>query len=116
MTTWSTPAYDGWATVAQAKADNAQLRPLPDAVVERLLAAAYESCRDFAPPVAVVDGVGTIPESYVRAQIMQADALRKAGLVGTGDNTGGDFPVTVYPLDWNVKQLLRPSTGTPGMW
>lgn len=116
MTDWTTPAYDGWATVAQAREQVKAFVAMPTEQVTSLLAAAYEQCRAFAPPVEVVDGAGVVPESYVRAQIQQADALRRAGYIGTGDQTGGDYPVTVYPLDWNIKALLRPTTGVPGMW
>lgn len=116
MTTWTTPAYDGWATLAQAREQDPQFAKMTDAEVTALLQAAYEQCSAFAPAIEVVDGVGEVPASYIKAQIMQAGALRKAPAVGSGDNTGGDFPVTVFPMDWTVKNLLRPATGVPGMW
>lgn len=116
MTTWTTPAYDGWATVAQARAQEPQFAKMPDEEVTALLQAAYEQCVAFAPPVEVVDGVGEVPASYIKAQIMQANALRRSNRVGTNDQVGSDFPVTVFPMDWTVKALLRPAQGIPGMW
>ncbi|PKQ22209.1 MAG: hypothetical protein CVT65_14520 [Actinobacteria bacterium HGW-Actinobacteria-5] len=68
-------------------------------------------CERFAPALAVD---APIPDNYVAAQVMQARALVRAGMVGSGDQAGGyGDTVTVFPMDWNVKNLLRPRKGRP---
>lgn len=63
-------------------------------------------CETFAPALAA--GVEA-PENYVAGQIMQARALAAAGHVGPADQAGGyGETVTVFPMDWTVKNLLRP--------
>lgn len=55
-----------------------------------------------------------VPENYVAAQVLQCRALVRAGVVGSGDQTGGyGETVTVFPMDWTVKALLRPRRGKP---
>jgi hypothetical protein len=40
---------------------------------------------------------------------MQARAVYNSVKAGSGDQVGPDgLTVTVYPMDWNVKNLLRP--------
>lgn len=63
-----------------------------------------------APPG---DGVPVVPEHYVAGQVLQTRALIRAGLAGGEDRTGVEEHVTVYPLDWTVKLLLRPRRGKP---
>lgn len=68
-------------------------------------------CEKFAPALAV-DAV--VPENYIAGQIMQARALVRAGIVGSGDQVGGyGETVAVFPMDWTVKNLLRPRRGRP---
>lgn len=67
-------------------------------------------CEEFAP--ALAEDV-PVPDNWVAAQIMQARALVRAGVVGAGDRMGVEEGVTVFPLDWTVKQLLRPRRGRP---
>ena len=68
-------------------------------------------CTRFAP--ALAEG-SAVPDNYVAAQVMQARALARAGIVGSGDQAGGyGDVVTVFPMDWNVKNLLRPKRGKP---
>lgn len=68
-------------------------------------------CERFAPVLAE-DAVA--PENYVAAQVLQARALLRAGIVGSGDQAGGyGETVTVFPMDWTVKNLLRPKKGRP---
>lgn len=70
-------------------------------------------CERFAP--ALTEGQSA-PENYVAAQCLQARALIRAGVVGDGDRTGmGPEQVAVFPMDWTVKNLLRPRRGRPGI-
>lgn len=65
----------------------------------------------FGPVLAEAD---VVPETYVAGQILQTRALVRAGYTGD-NNTAGSFEetVTVFPLDWTVKQLIRPKRGMP---
>lgn len=68
-------------------------------------------CADFAPELPVG---ADIPDNWAAAQVLQARALVRAGVVGSGDQLGGyGEAVTVYPMDWQVKNLLRPRRGRP---
>lgn len=72
-----------------------------------LLAVAQAQCEAFAPALAEGD---VVPERYRMAQAMQARALQRSGTVGSGDQFGAEgFTVTIWPMDWTVKALLRPA-------
>lgn len=76
-----------------------------------VLNVARTQCAEFAPTLGPDD---PIPDHYVAAQVMQARALVQAGIVGPGDQAGGyGDAVTVFPMDWAVKNLLRPRRGRP---
>lgn len=79
-----------------------------DEVAQFLLDAAHEQCVDFAPTAPAV-----IPANWKLAEMLQARALHRAGYVGSGNQSGSDFPVTIYPMDWTVQNLLRPKLGVP---
>jgi hypothetical protein len=103
-------ADDGWTTIDDARNEWADA-PQSDATLSRLLAAARTACLDFAP--ALADGAA-IPVGYQLAQLMQARAIWNATKTGGGDNLGAEgLTVTVFPLDWNIKALLRPKRGRP---
>lgn len=58
-------------------------------------------------------GSPVIPENYFLAIITQARNLKNAGVspVAGGEFDGSGYGVSVFPLDWTVKQLLRPERG-----
>lgn len=80
-----------------------------------LLDAAEVQCSTFA-------GVTELPVDlqeqgrYKMALLLQARSLQRSSVTGSGDQIGGDFPVTVFPMDWTVKSLLRPIPGCPGVF
>lgn len=78
---------------------------------EMFLASARAQCVAFAPaPTGTEDA--PVPQAYRLAQVMQARALWRSGKSGSNDQIGGDgFTVTVFPMDWTVKRLLRPQSG-----
>lgn len=77
--------------------------------VTALLASSREQCEAYAP--ALADDV-RIPNSWIHAQVLQARALYRAGMAGSNDQIGLDGQsVTVFPMDWTVKSLLRPKRG-----
>jgi len=83
--------------------------PVDEAVLASYLQAAYEQCVEYLPPVDLNPYPDPIPARFVQAQIMQARALFRSNVAGSGDTLGGDgLTVTVYPMDWTVKNLLRP--------
>lgn len=89
-----------WPNVAEVPADS----------IGRYLAAAARQCEEFAP--ALPAEPAPLPDGYHLAQAMQARALWRSGTVGGGDQYGGgEFTVTVFPMDWTVKALLRPKRG-----
>jgi len=71
-----------------------------------LLASAYAQCLAFAPELATG---AAVPDNYKLAQFFQTKALYRSQLAGSGDQIGADgMSVTVFPMDWTVKNLLRP--------
>ena len=85
--------------------------PQDSATVDRLLEAAYIQCSAYAPALAVG---APIPANYQLALIMQTRALWQSTVTDTQDGLGeGGFRVTVFPMDWTVKALLRPKRGVP---
>lgn len=88
--------------------------PEEKAELASLLLSAAEQCQEFAPAVDEDDPAFTFPESWRRAQVMQARALYRAGRAGADDQIGADgLTVTVWPMDRTVKALLRPRRGFP---
>lgn len=83
----------------------------PDELVTSL-ASAQVQCETFAPALALG---AEVPVNYLKAQAFQARALYRSTVVGSGDQ-GGEFTVTVFPMDWTVKNLLRPRRpGSPAI-
>jgi hypothetical protein len=96
---------DGWLTLEQARQMWPQA-PDDDVTLHMLLESAKVSCIAFAPVLA--EGAG-VPVNYRQAQFQQARSSWLAMASTTDSQVGGDeFTVTVFPLDWHVKQLLRP--------
>jgi hypothetical protein len=109
----------GWvdvdALVASASwAANAEPDDLADA-----LHAAYEECVLYGPldndrrrwtePDPSEPVPPAVPARFVRAQALQARAHLRAATTGTENTQGFDgVTVTVFPMDWKVKNLLRP--------
>jgi len=102
-----------WYTYDEAKGDWPDLPTGKEGA--DLLVAARIQCEAFAP--APEPGSRSIPETYRMAHLMQAKAIRQAQTTG-GSSTSGDLEaggqtVRVFPMDWQVKQLLRPTRGLP---
>lgn len=59
---------------------------------------------------------GAVPVRARHAQALQAKALVRSGAAGTDDTVGGfGETVTVFPMDWTVKRLLRPERRIGGI-
>lgn len=100
-----------WPTVAE----------VDPAALPSLLASARVQCEAFAPSLTTTLEDGSTvtaepPVNYLQAQALQARALYRAGVAGSGDTIGPDgLTVTVYPMDWTVKNLLRPRRAVPAI-
>lgn len=78
-----------------------------EAVLALYMGAAQQQCLDYLDRELEDDVV--IPDNWKLALIMQTRALWQATAVNPRDQIGeGEFQVTVYPMDWTVKNLLRP--------
>lgn len=89
--------------------------PSDENTLARYLSAAYGQCLDFLPQRRDEAGElqpvipDPVPDRLVLAQIMQARALYNGVITGRDDQMGeGSLGVTVFPMDWSVKNLLRP--------
>ena len=102
---------DGWHTLDTAR-DDWRDAPGFDAWLYELLWTARNDVIAFAPPLAANSRP---PLNYRRAQLMQARNLWNAGKVDPASGAVGEdtFVLRPFPLDWTVKQVLRPKRGVP---
>ena len=114
MATWHTveSARDEWPDAPSDYGDGG------DDSLSTLLAVSREAVVAYAPAVPVTDPPAdpdVIPDGYRAAQLMQARNVWNASKAsGSGDLDGGQFGIAVgFPLDWQVRQLIRPKTGKP---
>lgn len=103
---------DGWHTLDTAR-DDWRDAPGFDAWLYELLWTARNDVIAYAPALAADQRP---PLNYRRAQLMQARNLWNAGKVdpssgGIGSDT---FVLRPFPLDWTIKQVLRPKRAIPG--
>lgn len=99
---------DGWHTLETAREDWRDA-PVVDSWLYECLWTARNDVTTYAP---VLPAGQWPPINYRRAQIMQARNLWNAGKVdpSSGGDGEGSFILRPYPLDWVVKQVLRPKT------
>lgn len=99
------------ATLDDARALWPDAGPIPDATLQQLLEAAWETCEAFLPADAL-DAV-TPPRRYVHANVLHARDLWTS-YRREGDVVGFDtYAVRVRPLSDSVRALLRPQRGRP---
>lgn len=101
-------ALDGWYTLWEAREDWAQAPHLDHQAFE-LLQMAREQCLEYAP---LAEGAA-VPGRHRQAQLMQARNIWNSQKVdpATGGIDGESFVITPHPLDWMIKQILRPNRG-----
>lgn len=102
---------DGWHTLESAR-DDWRDAPGYDSWLYELLWSARQQVVAYGPKLA--EGAHP-PLNYLRAQLMQARNLWNAGKVdpasgGQGEDT---FVMRPFPLDWMIKQIIRPVTARP---
>jgi hypothetical protein len=108
----------GWHSLASARAqwDGA---PYEDAELFELLEVAKDQCEEFAPnaETRTWPPAGVVTANYRKAQLLQARNLWNSSLKDENDSIGGDgFSSRVFPMDWTVKNLLRPKRAVPVMY
>jgi hypothetical protein len=101
-----------WATMAIARSQWVDARAIDDDVLFDLLQIAKHQVIEYAP---TLDEDAAIPSYYRLAQILQARNTYNSAIVdaSNGDIGSDTFVVRPFPLDWQVKQLLRPRRGNP---
>jgi hypothetical protein len=110
MATWHTveTARDEWPDAPTDYGDGG------DDSLGSLLAVAKEAVIAYAP--AVEEALTDIPDGYRLAQLMQARNVWNSTVVSAnrGEFDSGQYGLTAsYPLDWQVRQLIRPKQGRP---
>lgn len=104
---------DGWLTLDQARRRWADA-PLDDVILYELLSTARTQCETYAPALALG---AVVPANYREAQYLQARALFMASISNQADSVGVDgYQVRSFPLDWNIRALLRPKRAMAGMF
>lgn len=100
----------GWHTITTAREDWPDA-PDSDRRLAELLAVARDQCEAFAPRIAAPNWP---PAGYRLAQLTQARNLWNGSRVDAGGAAGIDgFALAPFPLDWQVKQMLRPRNPRP---
>lgn len=90
--------------------------PDDDPTLQRLLTVAAVACYAFAPDRSLWSRMGDgYYESFRTAVLMQTRNVWNASEVDASNGQIGDdtFQARPFPLDWMVKQLLRPKRGKP---
>lgn len=103
-----------WNTLQQARDLWADAGGLADETLQLLLDSANGDCFAYLDPLDGVNPTGEAITASMRiAEIYQARARYNAvSSAGDGNQVGPDgMTVTVFPLDWQVQQLLRPKPG-----
>jgi hypothetical protein len=104
---------DGWLTLESARIRWADA-PADDVTLYKLLDAAKLQCQAYAP--ALLLGARP-PVNYLEAQYLQARALYMSSISNQADSVGVDgYQVRSFPLDWNIRALLRPKKAMGGMF
>lgn len=101
----------GWHTIETARADWPSA-PGFDAWLHVLLETAKQQVLDYAPALAAGQHP---PANYQHAQLLQARNSWNAAMVdpSTGGLGEDSFIITPHPLDWHIKQVLRPKRAVP---
>lgn len=99
-------AADGWHTVDSIR-EELNLDG-EDVELQKLLDIAKQAVVAYAPPL---EEDQRPPTNYVQAQAMQARNVWNSANVDTsGDIGDGTYALRPHPLDWQIKQILRPKT------
>lgn len=104
---------DGWHTLDTARDEWIDARSADDMRLYVALTIARQQVTSYAP--ALTDEQRP-PLNYRQGQLMQARNIWNASKVDPSGGLGeGDFVVRPFPLDWMIKQVLRPKTAMPAV-
>ncbi|ONI63908.1 hypothetical protein ALI44B_04590 [Leifsonia sp. ALI-44-B] len=85
--------------------------PQDDDILRLVMDSAKAQVLEFAPELEEDD---PLPERYVLAHLMQTRNLWNASKIDPDGGMGeGEFVLRPFPLDWQVKALLRPKRAVP---
>lgn len=100
----------GWVTTEQAR-ELWYDAPEDEETLGMYLMAAYEQCAAYVPDPILLPYVEPVPMGWTLAQVQQARDLARAGIINSDQSSfGGEgMPITIFPMSWTVKRLLRPS-------
>lgn len=103
---------DGWHTLDTARHNWSDAATIEDDILWEILAVAKLEVVAYAPALAAE---APVPVNYRKGQLMQARSLWNASKVDPSSGAIGDdsFAITPFPLDWQVKQVLRPKRAVP---
>lgn len=105
-----TQAMDGWLTLEQTR-QQWQDAPVNDLSLYALLESARAQCTAYARNLHEGEA---LPITWRQAQLKQTRALYMSDIANQNDSVGVDgFQVRIFPLDWNIKALLRTKAGMP---
>lgn len=100
-----------WHTLDSIRAEWPDAEAIPDASLWALLTVSKVQVVAYAPVLA--EDV-PVPSHYRDAQRIQARNVWTASKVAPDGGIGADdFVIRPFPLDWHVKQILRPKHGIP---
>ena len=82
-----------------------------------MFTAAQQQCETYAKALVPNDDDEIdVPENYRLALILQTRSLWQVAVTDPSGMIGADgFQVRLYPMDWNVKKLLRPGRAVPAV-
>lgn len=105
-----------WYTSATIRNVWRESKDMSDQEVVELLAVAREECEAYAYPEDIADA-DNIPARVALAHRLHAQAIWNSQKTQgrDDDSTLSGQTVTVYPMDWQVKQHLRPRRPVPGI-
>lgn len=105
-----------WLTLQQARSDWRDA-PSSDVQLWRILASCAGQVLSVgrkAEVQAIRDGA-PVPDNYLQAQLMQARNTWNAAKMDPSAQIGAEpgFAFAPFPMDWQVRQLIRPKLGRP---
>lgn len=103
-----------WHILDTIRAEWPDAEHIPDASLWDILEVAKGQIIAFAPPLAED---APIPVEWRTAQRVQSRNIWNAARVAPDGTTGqDDFVIRPFPLDWHVRQILRPKRAIGGMF